>query len=419
MGMTMTEKILASRAGKGKVVPGELIECRVDFTLANDITAPPAIAEFKRMGKTLFDKDKVALVPDHFVPNKDVQSAMNAKTMREFAYEQDITHYFEVGRMGIEHVLLPEQGLVAPGQVIIGADSHTCTYGAVGAFSTGVGHTDLAAAWATGKTWFKIPSSIRVRLKGKTGRWVSGKDVMLTRIGQMGVDGARYQALEFTGEGVVALSMADRFTIANMAIECGAKNGIFPVDAITKEYLEGRVSQYEVFAADADAQYEREIVLDLEQLQPVVALPHLPENVKPVSELPPTTIDQVVIGSCTNGRLEDLAVAAQFFAGRKVHPKVKAIIIPGSQEVYLAAIEKGYIQQFIAAGAAVSTPTCGPCLGGYMGIMAAGERAVTTTNRNFRGRMGHIDSEIYLANPAVAAASAIMGRIAAPEEVEA
>ncbi|NCB77870.1 MAG: 3-isopropylmalate dehydratase large subunit [Negativicutes bacterium] len=417
MGMTMTEKILASRADRKEVRPGELIECRVDFTLANDITAPPAIAEFRRIGKPLFDKKKIALVPDHFVPNKDVQSATNAKIVREFAWQEEIAHYFEVGRMGIEHVLLPEQGLVAPGQVIIGADSHTCTYGALGAFSTGVGHTDMAAAWATGRTWFKVPSTIRVNLCNRLGEWVSGKDVILTLIRMLGVDGARYQALEFAGEGVATLSMADRFTMANMAIEAGGKNGIFPVDAVTKEYLVGRTELCESFDADADAVYERVIDIDLAELQPVVALPHLPENVKPVAELPEIVIDQVIIGSCTNGRIEDLAQAARVFAGRTVHPKVKAIVIPGSQSVYLEAMQRGYIQTFIEAGAAVSTPTCGPCLGGYMGIMAAGERAVATTNRNFRGRMGHIDSEVYLASPAVAAASAVLGRIASPKEV--
>lgn len=414
----MTEKIFARHAGLDKVVPGQLIKCKLDLVLGNDITAPPAIKEFERIGKPVFDKDKIALVPDHFVPNKDIKSAEMAKTMREFARKNNITHYFEVGKMGIEHVLLPEVGLVAPGELIIGADSHTCTYGAVGAFATGVGSTDMGAAMATGDTWFKVPSSIKVELIGKLPRWVSGKDVILTLIGMIGVDGARYQSLEFTGEGVAALTMTDRLTIANMAIEAGAKNGIFPVDAVTQAYIEPRVKRsYTPAAADADAEYERTVTIDLSKLAPVVALPHLPENVKTVSEIKETPIDQVVIGSCTNGRIEDLAQAAEIFAGHEVHPNIRAIIIPGSQAVYLEAMAKGYIETFIKAGAVVSTPTCGPCLGGYMGILAAGERAVATTNRNFRGRMGHVDSEVYLAGPAVAAASAIKGRIAAPGEV--
>jgi len=420
MGMTMTEKIFARHAGLETVTPGQLIKCRLDLVLGNDITAPPAIKEFDRIGKPVFDKDKIALVPDHFTPNKDIKSAEMAKAMREFAKKHAITHYFEVGRMGIEHVLLPEVGLVAPGELIIGADSHTCTYGALGAFATGVGSTDMGAAMATGDTWFKVPSSIKVELTGKLPRWVGGKDVVLTLIGMIGVDGARYQSLEFTGEGVGQLTMTDRLTIANMAIEAGAKNGIFPVDAITKAYVEPRVKRpYTAVSADPDAHYERTISIDLSKLTPVVALPHLPENVKPVSEMAVTTIDQVVIGSCTNGRIEDLAQAAEIFAGHEVHPNVRAIIIPGSQAVYLEAMAKGYIEIFIKAGAVVSTPTCGPCLGGHMGILAAGERAVATTNRNFRGRMGHVDSEIYLAGPAVAAASAILGRIAAPGEVSA
>ena len=418
MGMTMTEKILARHAGLDKVEPGQLIECDIDVLLVNDITLPPAVKEFDKIGGPVFDNEKIVLVPDHFTPNKDIKSAEMSKIMREFAKKHDITHYFEVGRMGIEHVLLPEQGLVAPGEVIIGADSHTCTYGALGAFSTGVGHTDAAASMATGRTWFKVPSTIKVELTGTLSPWVSGKDVILTLIGMIGVDGARYQALEFAGEGVKVLSMADRLTIANMAIEAGGKNGIFPVDDITMAYINGRVTKkYEIVTSDADAVYERVISIDLSKLTPVVALPHLPENIKPVGDVGTVPINQVVIGSCTNGRLEDLAVAADILGKYPVHPDVRAIIIPGSQQVYLEAMERGYIETFIRAGAVVSTPTCGPCLGGYMGIMAAGERTVATTNRNFRGRMGHVDSEVYLAGPAVAAASAVKGRIAGPQEV--
>ena len=416
--MTMTEKIFAAHAGLDFVQPGQLIRCRVDKVLGNDITAPPAIKEFERIGKPVFDKDKIILVPDHFTPNKDIKSAEMAKAVRDFAKKHEITHYFEVGRMGIEHVLLPEKGLVAPGEIIIGADSHTCTYGAVGAFATGVGSTDLAAAMAAGETWFKTPSSIRVELTGELPEWVSGKDVILTLIGRIGVDGARYQSLEFTGPGVAALSIADRLTISNMAIEAGAKNGIFPVDEVTAAFLNGRVkTPYQAVTADPDAEYERTVTIHLSDLSPVVALPHLPENVRPVKDLPPTPIDQVVIGSCTNGRIEDLAQAARVLAGRSVHPDVRAIVIPGTQEVYLEAMAKGYAEIFVKAGAVLSTPTCGPCLGGHMGILAAGERAVSTTNRNFRGRMGHVDSEVYLASPAVAAASAILGRVAAPGEV--
>jgi len=418
MAMTMTEKIMARHAGLETVEPGQLIQCQVDIVLANDITFPPAAQEFSRIGRPVFDVEKIVLVPDHFTPNKDIKSAEMAKTMRQFVKENGIKHYFEVGRMGIEHVLLPEQGLVAPGEVIIGADSHTCTYGAVGAFATGVGSTDAGAAMATGQNWFKVPSSIKVELTGQLSPWVSGKDVVLTLIGRIGVDGARYQALEFCGEGLQSLSMADRFTIANMAIEAGAKNGIFPVDDITETYIDGRVQKsYERVAADEDASYARTVTIDLSALTPVVALPHLPENVRPVSEVNTIVINQVVIGSCTNGRLEDLAQAAAIFSHQPVHPDVRTIIIPGSQQVYLDAMKRGYIETFIRAGAVVSTPTCGPCLGGYMGILAAGERAVSTTNRNFRGRMGHVDSEVYLAGPAVAAASAVMGRIAGPQEV--
>ena len=418
MGMTMTEKILARHAGVDSVTPGDLIMCNVDLVLGNDITAPPAIVEFDKIGRPVFNKEKIVLVPDHFAPNKDIRSAQMAKTMKEFARKHQIKHYFEVGRMGIEHVLLPEKGLTAPGEVIIGADSHTCTYGAVGAFATGVGSTDMGAAMATGKTWFKVPSAIKVELTGKLPQYVTGKDVILTLIGMIGVEGARYQSLEFAGPGVAALSMTDRLTICNMAIEAGGKNGIFPVDDITRAYLNGRVARaYEAVAADADAVYELVVAIDLAALTPVVAFPHLPENVRKVSESGDVPIDQVVIGSCTNGRLEDLAQAAELLSGRQVHERVRAIVIPGSQQVYMEAMEKGYIKTFIEAGAIVSTPTCGPCLGGHMGILAAGERAVSTTNRNFRGRMGHIDSEVYLSGPYVAAASAICGRIAGPEEV--
>ena len=417
MGMTMTEKILAAHAGLEKVEPGQLIRAQVDFLLANDITGPQAIPEFEKIGRPVFDADKIALIPDHFVPNKDIKSAEQAKAMRDFARKHKITHYVEAGRMGIEHVLLPEMGWVRPGEVIIGADSHTCTYGAIGAFATGVGGTDLGAAMATGDTWFKVPSSIRVELSGKPSEWVCGKDVILTLIGMIGVDGARYQALEFTGPGVSELTMTDRFTISNMAIEAGAKNGIFPVDEKTSEYLQARTQHpYTTYTSDPDAFFARAIQIDLSALEPVVALPHLPENVKPVSVLPEIKIDQVVIGSCTNGRIEDMEQAAKIIGGKKIHPDVRAIIIPGTQEVYMEAIKRGFINQFVEAGAVVSTPTCGPCLGGYMGILAAGERCVSTTNRNFRGRMGHVDSEVYLASPVVAAASAVLGRIAGPKE---
>lgn len=416
--MTMTEKIFAAHAGLPEVQPGQLIKAKLDLVLGNDITAPPAIKEFEQITDQVFDKDKIVLVPDHFAPNKDIKSAQMAKTMREFARKHNITNYFEVGRMGIEHVLLPEQGLVAPGEVIIGADSHTCTYGAVGAFATGVGSTDMACAMATGETWFKVPASIKVELTGKLPKWVCGKDVILKLIGMIGVDGARYQSLEFAGSGVAELTMTDRLTISNMAIEAGAKNGIFPVDSITEKYLAGRVKKtYTAVAADPDAEYIRTVTINLSELTPVVALPHLPENVKPVSEIASTPINQVVIGSCTNGRIEDLAQAAAILKGKQVHQDVRAIIIPGSQAVYLEAMKLGYIEIFVNAGAVVSTPTCGPCLGGHMGILANGEKAVATTNRNFRGRMGHVDSEVYLAGPAVAAASAVLGRIAAPEEV--
>lgn len=419
MGMNMTEKILAKHAGLESVVPGQLINCKLDMVLANDITAPPAIKEFEKIGKPVFDRTKIALVPDHFTPNKDMKTAAMTKAVRDFAKAYDIENYFEVGRMGIEHVILPEKGLVAPGRLTIGADSHTCTYGALGGFATGVGTTDLGVALATGETWFKVPESIKVKLTGALPKGINGKDVILTLIGMIGVDGARYQALEFAGEGVATLSMTDRFTIANMAIEAGGKNGIFPVDEKTIAYIEGRVKgEYEIVSPDAEAKYCREVEINLSELKPVVAFPHLPGNTKRVADIGEIKIDQVVIGSCTNGRLEDLRYAAEIMKGKLVHKDVRCIILPGSQQVYLDAMKAGYIETFIEAGAAVSTPTCGPCMGGHMGILTARERCVSTTNRNFRGRMGHVDSEVYLAGPHVAAASAILGRIAVPEEVK-
>lgn len=418
MGMTMTQKILAKHAGVPAVKAGDLITCKLDMVLANDITAPPAIAEFNKIGKPVFDKDKISLVPDHFTPNKDIKSAGLAKIVRDFAKEHHITHYFEVGRVGIEHVLLPEQGIVAPGMLTIGADSHTCTYGALGGFATGVGSTDLGVAMATGEAWFKVPDAINVHLTGTKPDDITGKDVMLTLIGIIGVDGALYKSLEFTGEGVGALDMTDRFTISNMAIEAGAKNGIFPVDDQTVVYEMGRVPEgYDIVHADNDASYCQTVKINLSDLKPVVAFPHLPGNTKVIGTFGDIKIDQVVIGSCTNGRLEDLCIAATIFKGHTVHPDVRCIVIPGSQQVYLDAMNAGYIETFINAGCAVSTPTCGPCLGGYMGILTAGEKCVSTTNRNFRGRMGHVDSEVYLAGPQVAAASAILGKIATPKEV--
>lgn len=418
MGMTMTQKILSAHANETAVTAGQLIFCSVDMVLANDITAPPSIAEFEKIGKPVFNKDKIALVPDHFTPNKDIKSAGLAKIVRDFARKHELTHYFEVGRVGIEHVLLPEQGLVGPGMITIGADSHTCTYGALGGFSTGVGSTDLGVAMATGSVWLKVPAAIRVELTGEKPDDITGKDIMLTLIGMIGVDGALYKSLEFTGTGIDSLTMTDRLTIANMAIEAGAKNGIFPVDEVTKGYLHERFTKpYMIYKADDDAEYEEMITIDLSALKPVVAFPHLPENTKEVGTFGIIPIDQVIIGSCTNGRLEDLAIAAQIMEGKKVHDRVRCIVIPGSQKVYTDALRAGYLETFIEAGAAVSTPTCGPCLGGYMGIMTAGEKCVSTTNRNFRGRMGHVDSEVYLAGPQVAAASAIAGYIAAPEEV--
>lgn len=419
MGMNMTEKILAKHAGLDSVTAGQLIFCQLDMVLANDVTAPPAIKEFEKIGRPVFDNTKIALVPDHFTPNKDIKAAGLAKTVREFAKKHQIKNYFEIGRVGIEHVILPEKGIVGPGMLTIGADSHTCTYGAVNGFSTGVGSTDLGVAMATGQAWFKVPKAIKVVLTGKKPKCICGKDVILTLIGMIGVDGALYKAIEFAGEGVAELTMTDRLTISNMAIEAGGKNGIFPFDEITKEYVEGRVQQpYEAVAPDEDASYEKVIEIDLSKLTPVVAFPHLPGNTHPVSEIDKIKIDQVVIGSCTNGRLEDLRQAAEVLKGHSVHLDVRCIVIPGSQQVYLDAVHEGLVDIFINAGAAVSTPTCGPCLGAHMGIMAAGEKAVSTTNRNFRGRMGHVDSEVYLAGPYVAAASAVLGYIAVPEEVK-
>ena len=419
MGMTMTQKILAAHANETAVTAGQLIFCSVDMVLANDITAPPSIAEFEKIGKPVFNKDKIALVPDHFTPNKDIKSAGLAKIVRDFARKHELTHYFEVGRVGIEHVLLPEQGLVGPGMITIGADSHTCTYGALGGFSTGVGSTDLGVAMATGSVWLKVPAAIRVELTGEKPDDITGKDIMLTLIGMIGVDGALYKSLEFTGTGIDSLTMTDRLTIANMAIEAGAKNGIFPYDDVCRAYVEGRMTKpFAPVTADADARYAQTVEIDLSALRPVVSFPHLPENTKRVMDIAePIAIDQVVIGSCTNGRLEDMEIAAKILKGHTVHERVRCIVIPGSPYVYEESMKRGYLAIFMEAGAAISTPTCGPCLGGYMGILAAGERCVSTTNRNFRGRMGHVDSEVYLAGPHVAAASAILGRIAAPEEV--
>ena len=419
MPKTISEKILAYNAGKSEVSPDELVEARVDFAFGNDITAPLAIEAFRRAGAgKVFDPERIALIPDHFIPNKDIASAVQAKVLRDFAQEFHLAWYYEVGRMGIEHALLPEQGLVLPGDVIVGADSHTCTYGALGAFATGVGSTDLAAAMITGRLWFKVPHSIKFVFKGRFKPWVGGKDLILHTIGKIGVDGARYRAMEFTGEVIDSLPMSGRLSMCNMAIEAGAKVGIIAPDAITEEYVRARAKRpYKFYRSDPDASYEAVHEWDVSDLEPVVALPHSPENVKQVTEIPETPIDQVVIGSCTNGRLDDLRVAAEIMRGRKVSPKVRCIVIPATQKIYMEAMEEGLIEIFIEAEAAVSTPTCGPCLGGYMGILAAGESAVATTNRNFVGRMGHVESKVYLSNPAVAAASAILGRIAHPGEV--
>lgn len=419
MGMTMTQKILAHYAGLDKVVAGQLIEADLSLVLGNDVTAPVAIKEMEKMNvEGVFDKDKIALVPDHFTPNKDIKSAEHCKCMREFAIDNNITNYFEIGEMGIEHALLPEKGLVVAGDLVIGADSHTCTYGALGAFSTGVGSTDMAAGMATGKAWFKVPSAIKFVLTGKPSKWVSGKDVILHIIGLIGVDGARYRSMEFVGEGIKELSMDDRFTIANMAIEAGAKNGIFPVDEKTIEYMkEHATKEYTVYAADEDVEYDETYIINLSTLKPTVAFPHLPENTRTIDEVEEILIDQVVIGSCTNGRIEDLRVAAKVLKDRKVKKGMRLIIFPATQQIYLQALEEGLLSIFIKSGAVVSTPTCGPCLGGHMGILAKGERAVATTNRNFVGRMGHVESEVYLASPAIAAASAVTGRISSPEEL--
>ncbi|HHW32038.1 MAG TPA: 3-isopropylmalate dehydratase large subunit [Clostridiaceae bacterium] len=419
MGMTMTQKILADHAGLDRVLPGQLIKSKVDMVLGNDITTPVAIKEFRKIGiNKVFDVEKIAIVPDHFTPNKDIKSAEQVKFIREFAREMGIVNFFEIGQMGVEHALLPEKGLVVCGDVVIGADSHTCTYGALGAFSTGVGSTDMAAGMATGEAWFKVPEAIKFILKGKPGKWVSGKDIILHIIGKIGVDGALYKSMEFVGEGLKYLSMDDRFAMANMAIEAGAKNGIFEVDEKTLEYVkEHSTKPYRIFKADEDAVYSEIYEIELSQIKPTVAFPHLPENTRTIDEVGDIKIDQVVIGSCTNGRIEDLRTTAEILKGKKVHPEVRCIIIPATQKIWKQAMNEGLFDIFVDAGAVVSTPTCGPCLGGHMGILAKGERAVATTNRNFVGRMGHPESEVYLASPAVAAASAVMGKIASPEEV--
>lgn len=419
MGMTMTQKILAAHAGLDYVSAGQLIEADLDLVLGNDVTAPVAIHEMDKMNtKTVFDKDKIALVPDHFTPNKDIKSAEHCKCMRNFAKDNDITNYFEIGEMGIEHALLPEKGLVVAGDVVIGADSHTCTYGALGAFSTGVGSTDMAAGMVTGKAWFKVPSAIKFVLTGKPAKWVSGKDVILHIIGLIGVDGALYRSMEFVGDGIANLSMDDRFAMANMAIEAGAKNGIFPVDDKTVTYMkEHSTKEFTTYEADEDAEYDEVFTIDLSTLKSTVAFPHLPENTKTIDEVGEVEIDQVVIGSCTNGRIDDLRIAAKVLEGRKVAKGMRLIVFPATQAIYLQAMEEGLLATFIKAGGIVSTPTCGPCLGGHMGILAAGERAVATTNRNFVGRMGHVESEVYLASPVVAAASAVTGKISGPSEL--
>jgi len=420
MGMTMTQKILARHCGQESVESGQLIMADVDMVLGNDITTPVAVKEFNKFGLTkVFDKNKISIVPDHFCPNKDIESAEQVKFIREFSKDMGIVNFFEVGQMGIEHALLPEKGLVVAGDVVVGADSHTCTYGALGAFSTGVGSTDMACGMAIGKAWFKVPEAIKFELVGKPGKWVSGKDIILHIIGMIGVDGALYKSMEFTGPGLLELSMDDRFTIANMVIEAGAKNGIFPVDEKTIKYIEEHSDRkYEVFAADDDAQYPETYVINLADLKPTVSFPHLPDNTRVEGEFGDIKIDQVVIGSCTNGRMQDMRDAAEIFKGRKVHPDIRCIIIPATQKIWRQAMNEGLFDIFIEAGAAVSTPTCGPCLGGHMGILAKGERAVATTNRNFVGRMGHPESEVYLASPHVAAASAVTGKISAPNDLQ-
>ena len=421
MGMTMTQKILAAHAGLEFVTAGQLIEAKLDVVMANDITGPMALPILKQMSDTVFDKDKVVFVPYHFTPNKDIKSAENSKAIREFSKEQGLKWYFEQGKSGVEHAILPEAGVVAAGECIIGADSHTCTYGALGAFSTGVGTTDIATGMATGELWFKVPGAIRFILKGKLSPYVSGKDVIIHIIGKIGVDGALYKSMEFTGDGIANLTMDDRFTMANMAIEAGAKNGIFPVDALTEEYLKAHTEkQYQVYEADADAEYEETIEIDLSEVRPTVAFPHLPGNAKTIDEIEamePIKIDQVVIGSCTNGRISDMRKAAAILKGHTVHPDVRVMVVPATQKIYKQCIEEGLLDIFVDAGCAVNTPSCGPCMGGHMGVMAAGEKCVSTTNRNFVGRMGHVDSLIYLASPEVAAASAIAGQIANPEKV--
>jgi len=419
MGMTMTQKILAAHAGLDKVYAGQIIKAKLDLVLGNDVTAPVAIDEFRSIGANkVFDKSKIAIVPDHFTPNKDIKSAEQCKIVREFAREMSIENYFEIGQMGIEHALIPEKGLAVPGDVIIGADSHTCTYGALGAFSTGIGSTDMAVGMATGEAWFKVPEAIKFVVSGTMGDWVCGKDVILHIIGRIGVDGALYQSMEYCGEGLSNLSMDDRFTIANMAIEAGAKNGIFPVDGKTLEYVSEHSKRLPIiYKADKDAEYSRVIEIDLGGIRPTIAFPHLPENTRTIDDVGEVLIDQVVIGSCTNGRIEDLRMAARVLKGKKVNPRVRTIVFPATQKIYLQAMREGLLEVFVEAGAVVSTPTCGPCLGGHMGILAKGERALATTNRNFVGRMGHPESEVYLSSPAVAAASAITGKISSPEEV--
>ncbi|SMO67892.1 3-isopropylmalate dehydratase, large subunit [Balnearium lithotrophicum] len=419
MGMTITQKILADHAGKKEVYPGELIMCKVDVALANDVTAPIAIKQVKALGaKKVWDRKRIALVPDHFVPAKDIKAAEQVKMMREFAKEFEIENFWPEGRVGIEHALLPEQGVVVPGDVVIGADSHTCTYGALGAFSTGVGSTDMAYAWLTGEVWFKVPEQMKFIYYGKRQRWVGGKDIILYVIGMIGVDGALYKTMEHTGEAIRELPMDDRFTICNMAIEAGAKNGIIEPDEKTVEYVKGRAKRpYKLYKSDPDAEYSEVYEIDVSKIEPQVAFPYLPSNTRPVTEATHVTIDQVVIGSCTNGRISDLRIAAKILKGKKVNPNVRCIVIPATQEIYRQALKEGLIDIFLDAECVVSTPTCGPCLGGHMGILAKGERAVATTNRNFVGRMGHPESEVYLASPAVAAASAVLGRIAHPDEV--
>ncbi len=419
MGMTMTQKILAKHAGVESVSPGQFIQADTDMVLGNDITAPVAIKEFKKMGaEEVFDKSKISIVPDHFTPNKDIKTAEQCRMIREFVGETEIENYFEIGEVGIEHALLPEKGLVVAGDVVIGADSHTCTYGALGAFSTGVGSTDMAAAMATGKAWFKVPSAIKFNITGKMQKWTSGKDVILHIIGMIGVDGALYKSMEFCGEGIKNLSMDDRFTIANMAIEAGAKNGIFPVDEQTIDYMkEHSKREWVEMSADEDAEYEKVYDIDISSIKPTVAFPHLPENTRTIDNVGDVKIDQVVIGSCTNGRISDLREAAKVFKGRHVAKGIRTIVFPATQKIYLQAIREGLMEIFIEAGAIISPPTCGPCLGGHMGVLADGERAVATTNRNFVGRMGHVGSEVYLASPAVAAASAVAGKIAGPEDI--